>query len=395
MGRRRRIHAVSPGAGAPLRASAAAAVLSNAALGLTAAGVAMLWRIPLCTARSAGAEVAREITVVIPARNEEGSLPRLLESLTRQSVAPRRIVVVDDHSEDGTARCARAFGVRVIQPPDKPGGWTGKTWACLHGARRADTEYLLFLDADVWLDADGLVRLGTAMAEGRGVVSVQPYHVVRTFTEQFSAFFHIMAMGGIGAFTVLGDRVRPAGAFGPCLLCSRDDYFAVGGHERVRGSVLENLSLGRVFAEAGLPVRLYGGRGTLNMRMYPGGIGTVVDGWSKAFVNGAAGSKPATLALGVCWVTGCIAAALAPAAGARGRASGRALTAYAVYAVQVGSMVSRIGGFRWTTAALFPLHCLFFCTVFAYSALRVHVFHSVRWKGRSVGDTPAHTRRPR
>ncbi|MBD3317870.1 MAG: glycosyltransferase, partial [Chitinivibrionales bacterium] len=59
----------------------------------------MLWRIPRCRILPDGETVVRNTTVIIPARNEENNLPRLLESLNRQRVAPQRILVVDDHSE--------------------------------------------------------------------------------------------------------------------------------------------------------------------------------------------------------------------------------------------------------------------------------------------------------
>jgi 4,4'-diaponeurosporenoate glycosyltransferase len=362
-----------------------AAVLRRVAAGLTAAGAVVLWRIPRCRDGDEGAGVIARTTVIIPARDEEDTIPRLLASLARQRVAPHRVMVVDDHSRDATAERARAHGAVVVRPPDKPAGWTGKTWACYHGARAADGEYLLFLDADVWLEDDGLRRLGEAMARGGGVVSVQPYHVVKSFAEQFSSFFHIMMMSGIGAFTLGAEKMRPAGLFGQCLFCRRDDYLTAGGHERVKESVLENLALGRLFAQAGLPLRLYGGRGTLNVRMYPGGFGELIDGWSKAFVNGAGASNPWTLVLGACWIAGCILAPVAVVLGLSCRVRWRSLALYALYVGQVRWMLVRLGGFRLGTAVLFPLHCLFFCAVFVYSALRVHLFHSVRWKGRPVG----------
>ncbi|MBD3315245.1 MAG: glycosyltransferase [Chitinivibrionales bacterium] len=279
-----------------------------------------------------------------------------------------------------------------MMPPEKPNDWTGKTWACFKGAQAADGEYLLFVDADVWLEEDGLVRLGSAVAHEGGVVSVQPYHQVRTFFEQFSAFFHIMLMSGIGAFTPLGDRMAPAGLFGQCLFCTRRDYFFAGGHEKVKGNVLENLSLGRVFREADLSMHLYGGRGTLNVRMYPDGLGALIDGWSKAFIDGAGASKRSMLVLGSCWISGCIiaAASLPTGMGCRTRLP---LSVYGIYAAQTAWMLRRLGAFRLSTALLFPLHCLFFCATFLYSALRVHVFRTVRWKGRRVERPNGNTRR--
>ena len=89
-----------------------------------------------------------QLSIIIPARNEETNLPKLLRSLTAQSPQPREIIVVDDASTDRTAEVAQQFGARVIRSLPLPNGWRGKTWACHQGAQVATGEMLLFLDAD-------------------------------------------------------------------------------------------------------------------------------------------------------------------------------------------------------------------------------------------------------
>lgn len=370
-----------------------ARIADSIAAGVSALGPIMLWRIPRCPLDSSGAGVVRHMSIIIPARNEEGNLPRLLRSLALQTITPRQVIVVDDYSEDATAERAGDFDVTVMRPPAKPSDWTGKTWACYQGARAADSEYLLFLDADVWLETDGLQRLGSAMARCGGIVSVQPYHQTQTFAEQFSSFFHIMMMSGIGAFSMLGNRLTPAGLFGQCLLCRRYDYFAAGGHREARGEVLENLSLGVVFRQRALPIHLYGGQGTLNVRMYPQGFRALIDGWSKAFVNGAGASNPGMLVVSACWIAGCCVATAALCIALRFRTP-RSLLSYPLYVVQIAWILRRLGSFRRSTAFLFPLHCLFFCCTFAYSAVRVNVIRSVQWRGRSVHGKPRGGRKP-
>ena len=96
------------------------------------------------------------ISVIIPARNEEKNLSLLLKDMNTQSASPFEIICVDDESSDSTAQIAESYGVKVLSLRDKPQGWTGKSWACQNGANAAKGELLLFLDADVRLEQNGI-----------------------------------------------------------------------------------------------------------------------------------------------------------------------------------------------------------------------------------------------
>lgn len=91
-------------------------------------------------------------TVLIPARNEADTLPHLLTALTRQSLPPQEVIVIDDHSEDGTAALAASFAavlpLRVIPSAPLPPGWCGKPWALHQGVAACQGDQLVFLDAD-------------------------------------------------------------------------------------------------------------------------------------------------------------------------------------------------------------------------------------------------------
>ncbi len=99
-----------------------------------------------------------ELTIVIPARNESQSLPKLLTSLNQQDylhLPDTRVFVADANSTDGTAEVARSFAAKFtieILPGGLPS--VGRN----AGARRATTPYVLFLDADVELEDPTLLR---------------------------------------------------------------------------------------------------------------------------------------------------------------------------------------------------------------------------------------------
>mgnify|MGYP006299565249 FL=1 len=115
-------------------------------------GFALLLRVPLC---SSGFSLSPEIpliSIIIPARNEEANVPRLIHSLQSQSLKAHEILVVDDHSDDNTARIAQENNVRLISSAALPSGWLGKPWACHQGAHAARGNIFVFLDADTFFE---------------------------------------------------------------------------------------------------------------------------------------------------------------------------------------------------------------------------------------------------
>ena len=101
------------------------------------------------------------VSVIIPARNEEATLPAILASLRALPLV--EVVVVDDSSVDGTAAVALSGGATVLTASPPPPGWTGKARACQLGADAASGDLLLFLDADTVLAPDALEGLRQAL----------------------------------------------------------------------------------------------------------------------------------------------------------------------------------------------------------------------------------------
>jgi 4,4'-diaponeurosporenoate glycosyltransferase len=328
-----------------------------------------------------------KVSVIIPARNEAQRIRPLLESLLRQSLPTHEILVVDDESVDDTARIARELGATVISGEGLPEAWSGKPWACWQGAQQSTGDVLIFLDADTWLEPAGLESLVGALREQGGLVTVQPYHVTQKAYEQLSAIFNIVVAAGMNAFTPLSRLWKPRGGFGPCAIVGRDDYFDTSGHSAVKGEVLENLEMAKVFRRAGLPIACYGGRGAIHFRMYPGGIGQLFEGWSKSFASGAAGISLLPLILTVTWVWGCFGTfsslirALVPDSGVPLLPC---LVLYLLYAAEICWMLGRIGQFRWWTSALYPVPLVFFAATMAWSLVLTRLLRRVTWRGRQV-----------
>lgn len=239
------------------------------------------------------------LSVIIPARNEEGNLPLLLADLARQSLRPSEIICVDDGSTDETARIAGSFGIKVISLRDKPEGWTGKTWACQNGADEAKGELLLFLDADVRLGENGILRLMQTYSEDKCTISVQPYHVTKKLYEQCSLFFNLIQIGANG--TAL-PKQKQVGLYGPVILVSQILYVQIGGHRSVRTKIVEDMALGRQMKRAGIRFRLYVGDKDLSFRMYGTGPQSLFQGWVKNISSGAARTPKSVFCMVFFWI---------------------------------------------------------------------------------------------
>ena len=345
-------------------------------------GLLLLWRIPLCRDNSG---TAPPFSIVIPARNEAHTLPILLASIHNQDLQPQEIIVVDDHSEDKTALVATAHGARVLRAARLPQDWLGKPWACWQGAQQTDAEVLVFLDADTRLQPGGLTRILGVYRRSGGLISLWPYHQMEKLYERLAAVFNLIIMASLRVFTPLGTRLKPLGAFGPCVVCSRSDYFRVGGHKQVKDAVLEDIALGQCFLKADLPVRCYGGRGAISFRMYPAGLGSLVEGFSKGVAAGAGRSSPLILVLMAGFISGgLISTAFLTAALIRMEIFLPWIGLYALYAVQIGWRLTRLGNYRLYTAVLYPVTLLFFALIMVHSLIRTHLLKRVIWKGRNI-----------
>ncbi len=327
------------------------------------------------------------ISVIIPARDEERRIRKLLSSLVKQTLEPYEIIVVDDESGDNTVVAAQEYNVHLIKGRKAENGWLGKPWACMQGAGYSRGDVLLFLDADTWLSPRGLEDIATEYARQRGLITVQPYHETVKLYEQLSAFFNIIVMAGLNVFTPLGNSLRPSGGFGPCVMCSRDDYFTIGGHEAAKGKVLEDIALARTFSEKGYKVSCYSGRGAISFRMYPDGFRSLIEGWTKGFAEGSASIRKLFLFLIILWVTGCFEAFInlfkflgfsdVPSVWVP-------VFTYCLYAFQVFWILHRIGRFKMWTALFFPVSLIFFALIMGWSLIQKHILKQVRWKNRVI-----------
>ena len=226
------------------------------------------------------------VSVIIPARNEEPSIARAVESVAVQPEVGE-VIVVNDQSIDRTAEildelASRIPNLKVLKTDELPHGWAGKNYAVSLGASVATGDWLLFTDADTY-HVLGSVRRALADAVDHDAVwvSYSPEQEMETFWEKALIPFVYCRLAAKFAFARVNDPSQPdAAANGQFILVLRETYVAVGGHAAVAGEVLEDVALARRVKQAGYGIYFTAPIGVVRTRMYRS-FREMWQGWTK------------------------------------------------------------------------------------------------------------------
>ena len=188
------------------------------------------------------------ITVCIPARNEEENIEACIRSALAAgdvSGAPElRVLVYDDQSEDETPRileglCAEDHRVSTVPTREPPAGWNGKQHACERMGRAAETEWLLFTDADVRFAPDMLRRSMLAREKlDAELISTVPREITRTIGEMLLIPLINWVLLCYLPFGMMRRTLMPSAsaAIGQVIICRRSAWEEAGGHAAFRDS---------------------------------------------------------------------------------------------------------------------------------------------------------------
>lgn len=216
------------------------------------------------------------VTVCIPARNEEKNLPLLLEDLALQRQSPESVIVVDDHSEDGTARVVQDYAthfpaVCLVEGQPLPDGWFGKHWACMQAAQMAQTEWLLFVDADLRLHPEAIqAAINYASSHQLSLLSVFPTQQLETPGERNTVplvhriLLELLPMA-VANKTQWASMSAGNGQF---MLFRARDYHQFGGHEKVKNERAEDIALVQQFRKQKWRTHTLLGNRLVSCRMY-------------------------------------------------------------------------------------------------------------------------------
>lgn len=222
------------------------------------------------------------VVAIVPARNEAETIARTVSSLTKQDYPGElHIIVVDDHSEDGTATLARNAAevsgaterVSIYSATDLPSGWTGKLWALNEGVQVAtnhSAEFFWFTDGDIEHAPNTLRRLVfRAEKESLDLASLMVLLQAKTFPERllippFLYFFLML----YPPRWIAEPKARTAGAAGGCILLRRSALARIGGIASIRSEVIDDCELARAVKKSGGKIWMGLTRASVSLRGY-------------------------------------------------------------------------------------------------------------------------------
>lgn len=332
---------------------------------------------------TAHAEVT--VDVIVPARNEEESIGRCLQSLVAQQGISFQITVVDDASTDRTKSIAESFpGVRVLRASEPQPGVMGKCNALIAGAAGSTARWLLFTDADT-VHYPGSLAGAVQEAESRKVdlLSFSPEQETASWWEM--AVMPVVFADLVRTYPAerVNDSADPTvAANGQYILVRRIVYEALGGHGAVSGKMLEDIELAKIFKASDHKIWFRHGAGFVRTRMYRS-FRAMCDGWTKNLA--LLFRKPRTLAalrgfeflaVSISMLAGLLLFALGD------RRNAFFSLTFAVLAYL--SFISRIqqAHFPWKANLIAFLGLPVFVSLLLRSYIHTHMRGELTWKGR-------------
>jgi len=217
------------------------------------------------------------VVAIVPARNEADVIAKTMASLLAQDYRGQfRVVLVDDQSDDGTAKVALepsgAGRMTVVSGAPRPVGWTGKLWAVRQGISAAGSpDYLWLTDADIAHASDNLSRL-VARAEANRLVlaSLMAKLHCTSWSERYliPAFVFFFAM--LYPFRWVNDlKAKTAAAAGGCMLVQREALERAGNIDAIRSEIIDDCALARLLKQMG-PIWLGLSERATSVRPYHG-----------------------------------------------------------------------------------------------------------------------------
>ncbi len=322
------------------------------------------------------------ISLLIPARNEETNISFLLSDLQKSKNENIEIIVFDDESTDNTVKVVQDFAeqdkrIVLIQSDGLPEGWLGKNYACYQLAQKAQGKYLLYLDADVRIEANVITDAVCYLKRfNLKLLSVFPIQIQETFGEKISV--PVMNYILLTLLPLVFVRVSPfkshAAANGQFMLFDSETYRKIQPHHLFKKSAVEDIKIARHYKKEKLKIACLTGERRIQCRMYKT-YKEAVKGFSKnvfiffgnipllAFLFwafSAFGFIPVWLALP------------------------QFLTYYFAVLVSVLLLYSLVGRQNSViNLLLFPFHLLFLITILG-KAIKVKKNKKLEWKERNI-----------
>ncbi len=259
-----------------------------------------------------------EVSICVPARNEEAVIERCLVSTLEQSYEKVNVLVLDDGSTDRTPRILSELKRRypdtlvVLSGSERPEGWLGKPYACHQLGKAAEGDLIIFADADTWFDKDMVTKAVHAFESRKlDFLTIWPDQIMLTFWEKMIVPLVYYALLG---FLPVTYTERPpnwmpksfrskyktmfAAACGQFMAFKRDFYHEIGGHDAVKDQIVEDVELARQVMKYDGRMMMMHGLNQVFCRMYTS-ADEIYQGFRKNFLAGFGYNIPLFILMGI------------------------------------------------------------------------------------------------
>lgn len=207
-----------------------------------------------------------KVSVILPARNEEGYIEKCLDSMLKQDYKNYEVIAINDSSEDNTGKIIQEYAkkdprVIYVQARPKPEGWMGKNWACCEGYKKASGDLLLFTDSDT-THSENVISTATShlLSLNLDAVTAIPRMLCLDFWTKItlpmiSTFLHTR----FSALRVNDPTKKTGYFFGSFFVIKKKTYEEIGTHEGVKQEIIEDGALGKKVKELGYKMKMVRG----------------------------------------------------------------------------------------------------------------------------------------
>jgi len=213
-----------------------------------------------------------DVDIIVPARDEAGTIQAAIGSLLAQDYGGNfRVILIDDNSTDATAELAgSAAKLQIIRLTSKPAGWSGKLWALHEGIAASRSTLVLLTDADIVHQPTHLASLIAKLQSGPlDLVSEMVRLNCSSLAERMlvPAFVYFFQM--LYPFAKVNDaRSMVAAAAGGTVLVRREALERIGGIEAIKDALIDDVALAKAVKRGG-PIFLAHSELAASIRLYP------------------------------------------------------------------------------------------------------------------------------
>lgn len=244
------------------------------------------------TFTSSKTEKKHLVSVLIPARNEEKNIEKILNDLITQPYSNIEIIICNDQSEDNTRNVVEKMmkrdpRIKLIDSSKLIKGWLGKNWACYQLSKEAQGEYYLFLDADVRIKEELIGQSVQHLQKHKlGLLSIFPKQIMKSFGEYCSVpLMHYILTTLLPLILVRVSKFSAlSAANGQFMLFDAKIYQQHQPHLQMKGEKVEDIKIARNFKNRGLNVACITGVNDITCRMYEN-YKEGISGFSKNMVT--------------------------------------------------------------------------------------------------------------